>query len=411
MRNILVVVAMIWSVCAMAQDMTNIWKGTLKAGVQTLTIVLHVDKGRQTVTMDVVEQGAGSIPMQVNVLTDDSLNVNFSQLGINYVGRLKDGKILGRFQQMVFAAPLNLEPGAVTFFRPQEPRPKYPYDMREVSFVNEDAKVVLAGTLTYPVNYKKGKRVPVVLMVTGSGAQDRNEEILHHKPFWVIADRLAQHGIATLRYDDRGTAQSTGDFRTATTKDFADDARCGLAFLRRQKEFSKVGIMGHSEGGMIAYMLGSEHAPDFIVSLAGPACRIDTMMMMQFNALAGVQGAVGNVVGSVEEARQLMLRQQDTPWARYFLDLDMAPYVRATTCPVLALGGESDLNVPVSLNTPALETCLSKNRNATIKVYPGLSHMFQHNATGDPAKIVHIEETIAPEVLVDMARWINGLMK
>lgn len=392
---------------AMAQTTAGTWKGTLKAGPQTLTMVLHVDRNKGTVGMDVVEQGAEGIPMAVGALTDDSLSVALDQLKLTYTARLREGKLVGTFRQMGFSAPLTLEPGDVQFDRPQEPQPPYPYQTEEVTFANEAAGAVLAGTLTYPEGYKKGTRVPVVLMVTGSGAQDRNEELMHHKPFLVLADYLARHGIASLRYDDRGTAASTGDFKTATTRDFAADARCGLDFLRASGTFSKVGLLGHSEGGIVAYMLGSEQRPDFVVSLAGPACRIDTLMAVQINALAKAQGAPGELVHGAAEARRFLLQQQDTPWMRQFVDLDVAPYVRATTCPVLALGGETDLNVTPAVNTPALQSGLAHNAKATVKLYPGLSHTFQHNATGDPGQIASIAETIAPEVMADIAAWIN----
>lgn len=408
MKAILTSLMLYATITAAAQSLAGTWKGTLKVGPQELTMVLHIDRDKGTVGMDVVEQGANGIPMKVVALTDDSLSVRLDQLNLTYAGRLKDGKLEGTFRQMGFTAPLTLEPGEPTFSRPQEPQPPYPYTTEEVAFANKAAGAVLAGTLTYPTGYKKGMRVPVVLMITGSGAQNRDEEMLRHKPFLVLADYLARHGIASLRYDDRGTAASTGHFDTATTRDFADDARCGLDYLRASKTFSKVGIVGHSEGGIIAYMLGSEHHPDFIVSMAGPACRIDTLMAMQLNALAKAQGAPGPIVHNAAEARQLLLMQQDTPWMRQFVDTDVAPFVRATTCPVLALGGEADLNVPPTLNTPALQTALAHNPNATIKVYPGLSHLFHHNPTGNPRRAANIEETLAPEVMDDIAAWING---
>lgn len=401
--------ALATSLQAVAQGVDGTWKGTLQAGAQKLTMVLHLDKDAQAAKMDVVEQRVNGSPMTVNVLTDDSLNLSIGQMGLNYTGRRNGDKIEGTFHQMTFVAPLNLERGDVSFNRPQEPVPPYPYETREVTFTNPSGQATLAGTMTYPVGYKKGKRVPVVLMVTGSGPENRNEEVFHHRPFLVLADYLARHGIASLRYDDRGTGQSTGNFKTSTTQDFAKDAACGLDFLKATKEFSRVGILGHSEGGGIAYMLGSEGKPDFIVSLAGPACKIDTLMLLQMNGLGRAQGLTVDRFKTVAEVRQQLAKADSSVWMKYFLDWDLRPYVRATRCPVLALGGENDLNVPVSLNVPELESNLPKNKKNMVKTYSGLSHMFQHNPSGDPTKTAMIEETISPEVLVDIATWINGL--
>lgn len=411
MKRLTIVLALATALKVGAQGMDGKWKGILQAGPQKLTMVFHLDKAAQTAKMDVVEQGAEGIAMKVNLLTDDSLNLSVEQLGLNYAGRCNGDKIEGTFRQMTFVAPLNLERGIVSFNRPQEPTAPYPYETREVTFTNPSGNSTLVGTLTYPTDYKPGKRVPVVLMVTGSGPQNRDEELFHHKPFLVIADRLARRGIASLRYDDRGTGQSTGDFKSSTTKDFAQDAACGLAFLKSTKEFSKIGILGHSEGGAIAYMLGSEGKPDFIVSLAGPACKIDTMMVTQLNAIGRAQGLTKDMFKTTAEVRQYMSSMDSSAWMKYFLDWDLRPYVRATRCPVLALGGENDLNVPVSLNVPELENNLPKNKKNMVKTYPGLSHMFQHNPTGDPTKSASIEETIAPEVLEDISNWINNLGK
>ena len=382
------------------------WKGTLKAGQQELTMVLHIDMAAREVKMDVIEQGAMGIALTVNHLSEDSLNVSYPQLGMVYAGKYHDGQIKGTFMQRLFMTALNLEPGEVVYRRPQTPQPPYPYITEEVTFENPAAQATLAGTLTYPVGYQKGKKVPVVLMVTGSGAQNRDEEVFLHKPFLVIADYLARHGIASLRYDDRGYGQSTGDFSQATTMDFARDAACGLAYLRGLKRFSRVGLLGHSEGGAIGYILGSEKKCDFVVSLAGPAGRIDSMMVLQLNGLAKAQGASGLVVKDCQGARQYMLKTGDTPWMKYFVDMDLTPYVRKTRCPVLALGGENDLNVPVVFNTPQLEANLpkSKKKKNKVKVYPGLNHFFQH---GSPTDVVNIEETISEEVLADIVEWIR----
>lgn len=407
-KTLLFLAAIAASLHAQAQAIDGSWKGSLQVGPQKLTLVLHVTQQEKKVTLDVVEQGANGLPMTVKWLTDDSLSVAIPQLALGYEGKVSGNTINGTFSQQTFSAPLAFSKGDVTYNRPQEPKPPYPYATEEVSFTDKGAGATLAGTLTFPADYKAGSKPPVVLMVTGSGPQNRDEEMMHHKPFLVIADFLARHGIASLRYDDRGTAKSTGDYSTATTKDFAADAQAGLDFLRGTGKFSKVGILGHSEGGLIAYMLGGK--ADFIVSLAGPACKIDTMLMVQLNGLAHAQGSPTDIVKSVAETRQVFARD-NTPWTKAFIDIDATPYVKATRCPVLALAGSKDLNVPVSINNPSLEANLPKGKHNTVKVYDGLNHFFQHATTGNPLEAANIEETIAPEVLKDIADWINGLSK
>lgn len=392
-----------------AQELNGDWNGTLEAGAQSLTVVLHIDKDAQTVRMDVLEQGGGNVPMEVKHFSADSLHLTIAKMFVDYQGKLTDGQLKGVFKQGFTTLPLVLNPGEVTYNRPQEPLPPYPYKTEEVTFYNPSADVTLAGTLTYPVGYKK--KVPVVLMVTGSGPENRDEELFMHKPFLVIADYLALHGIASLRYDDRGVGASTGVFSDATTADFAEDARAGIQYLRSKKQFRRVGILGHSEGGSIAFMLGSEGVPDFIVSLAGPAGRIDTMMVSQLNLIAHSQGMTRDLVKTTSDARKYLRMQSSGKWMDYFVDMDLTPYVRKTSCPVLALGGERDLNVPPSFNTKALEDNLPKNKRNVIKVYPELSHMFQHSPTGNPNLTLHIEETISPEVLSDIANWIHNMIR
>ncbi len=392
-----------------AQSLDGSWIGTLDAGAQKMTIQAKVNQASRQVTATITELGAPEQALDVNYLSADSISVAFEPLDITYQGKLQGNVVKGIFVQRGFRLPLDLTRGDVTYNRPQEPTAPYPYQTEEVTFANKAAGVALAGTLTYPVDYKAGNKVPVVLMVTGSGPENRDEELFHHKPFLVIADYLARHGIASLRYDDRGTAQSTGDYASALTTDFAADAEAGLAYLRQLKKFGKVGLLGHSEGGLIGYMLGSKGKTDFIVSLAGPACRIDTMLMTQLNALARVQGYNGMLVKDVASAKQYLNAGDKSAWMKAFLEMDATPFVKATTCPVLALGGEKDLNVPVSINNPSLEARLKKQPKTQIKVYPGLSHLFQHSATGNPMEASKIEETIAPEVLSDIATWINSL--
>ena len=390
-----------------AQSLDGTWKGVLSVGPQKLTLILHVSETERSAKLDVMEQGAKGLPLAVNVMENDSLNVAMTQIGLHYAGRLRNGVIEGTFSQNGFTTQLIFNKGEVVLKRPQEPKPPFPYRIEEVKFDHKEANVTLAGTMTFPEGYKEGQKVPVVLMVTGSGPQNRDEELMGHKPFLVLADRLARHGIASLRYDDRGTGLSTGDFSSATTAALATDALAGIKYLRSLKKFSCIGILGHSEGGSIAYMLGAGGNADFIVSLAGPACKVDTLMMLQLNKLSRLQGAKEDVVHNVAETRQLLLSQDGGPWMKAFLNMDFSQFLKSVKCPVMALGGSNDLNVPAEFNMQSLKNGLPHNSKNVIKIYPGLNHLFQHSSTGNPLDYVNIEETMSEEVLNDMCTWIN----
>ena len=390
-----------------AQSLDGTWKGVLSVGPQKLTLILHVSETERSAKLDVMEQGAKGLPLAVNVMENDSLNVAMTQIGLHYAGRLRNGVIEGTFSQNGFTTQLIFNKGEVVLKRPQEPKSPFPYRVEEVKFDHKEANVTLAGTLTFPEGYKEGQKVPVVLMVTGSGPQNRDEELMGHKPFLVLADRLARHGIASLRYDDRGTGLSTGDFSSATTAALATDALAGIKYLRGLKKFSCVGILGHSEGGSIAYMLGAGGNADFIVSLAGPACKVDTLMMLQLNKLSRLQGAKEDVAHNVAETRQLLLSQDGGPWMKVFLNMDFSTFLPLVKCPVMALGGSNDLNIPAEFNMEVLKKGLPSNSKDVIKIYPGLNHLFQHSSTGNPFDYVNIEETMAEEVLNDMCMWIN----
>ena len=390
-----------------AQSLDGTWKGVLSVGLQKLTLILHVSEAERSVKLDVMEQGVKELPLAVNVLENDSLNVAMAQIGLHYAGRLRNGVIEGTFSQNGFTTQLIFNKGEVVLKRPQEPKPPFPYRVEEVKFDHKEANVTLAGTLTFPEGYKEGQKVPVVLMVTGSGPQNRDEELMGHKPFLVLADRLARHGIASLRYDDRGVGQSTGDFSSATTAALATDALAGIRYLRGLKKFSCVGILGHSEGGSIAYMLGAGGNADFIVSLAGPACKFDTLMMLQLNGLSKVQGAKEDVVHSVAETRQLLLSKDNSLWMKSALDMNFSKFLPLIKCPVMALSGSNDLNVPAEFNMLSLQNGLPHNSKNVIKIYPGLNHLFQHSPTGNPLDDVNIDETMSEEVMNDVYTWIN----
>ena len=388
------------------------WSGKLNAGVTSLTIVLHLEQadGNVIVTLDSPDQGAKDIPTTKEYLTDDSLAVKLEQLNATYRARLKDGKLDGTFSQMGMSFPLVMERGVPEVKRPQMPKPPYPYETEEVTFCNEADGATLAGTLTWPVEYKKNaKQKPlVVLFVSGSGQQNRDEELMNHKPFLVIADFLARQGIATLRYDDRATGQSVGgDVKNGTSEDFARDAAAGLDYLRSRKAFSKVGILGHSEGGLISFLLGAKKKTDFIVSLAGPGVKGDTLLAVQNNRILSLAGLPANM--TVEKLRQSEESAMLVPWMRWFLDYDPSDNIRKTRCPVFALNGERDCQVVASQNLTAIRQCLPSSKKNLIKEYPSLNHLFQHSTTGIPNEYGQIEETISEEVLKDIAQWLLQL--
>ena len=389
------------------------WSGKLKAGPVSLTIVLHLEQvdGNVKVSLDSPDQGAKGISASKEYLSDDSVAVKVESIGATYRARLKDGKLDGTFSQSGMSFPLEMTKGVPEVKRPQMPKAPYPYETEEVTFRNEADGATLAGTLTWPVGYDKAaKQKPMVLLfVSGSGQQNRDEELMNHKPFLVIADYLARQGIATLRYDDRATGKSVGgDVKNATTKDFSRDALAGIDFLRSKKAFSKVGILGHSEGGSIAFMLGGQKKVDFIVSLAGPTVKGDTLLAAQSNRILSLSGQPA--IMTVEKFRETAATMNQ-PWLNWFNDYDPTNDIRQTRCPVFALNGDRDCQVISTLCLPAFHRLLPPSKKHLIKEYPSLNHLFQHCTTGLPDEYSQIEETISPEVLQDIAQWVNSLSK
>ena len=383
---------------ATAQEVRRSWSGNLEAMGQKLPIVLNLVDGK--CTLDSPAQGATGIPATVDLLTKDSIKISVKSLGATYVACFVDGQLQGTFAQAGMKLPLNMKeisPDGPN--RPQTPKGPFPYITEEMTFTNTKAGATLAGTLTVP----KGGAKCVMIMVTGSGPENRDEEIYAHKPFAVIADRLARAGIATLRYDDRATGQSVGgDMNNATSIDLAEDAAAGIEWLRAQKRFKKVGLLGHSEGGLIAFMLGSQKKVDFIVSLAGPAVKGDSILLYQ-SRNSGSPLAKGI---TMEYLRNMM---KGNKWGEWFMDYDPTENIAKTKCPVLALNGTKDCQVPAAQNIPVLRRLLAKNKKTVIKECEGLNHLFQHCDTGRPDEYYNIEETIAEEVLADIVGWVNKL--
>jgi pimeloyl-ACP methyl ester carboxylesterase len=440
----------------------EIWEGKLKVGVVELRIVFHLFKakdGSYAGTMDSPDQGAKGIPLDEVSFKDNALALKLKRLAIVVDGtRDKSGQeIKGHFKQGKSTLPITLK--RVTRVqqarRPQTPRKPYPYQEVEVAYENAKSGIHLAGALTLP---RSSSPVPAVLLITGSGAQDRDETIFEHRPFLVLADSLTRRGIAVLRVDDRGVGGSTGSVSKSTSADFAEDVLAGVAFLKGRKEIdpTRIGLVGHSEGGLIAPMVASRSRDiAFIVMLAGPGVSGEQILYTQGAAILKSMGADAKQLERQKEIQHRMfaiLRQEKdstaaqaklkaaiaelsaklgkdekkeateampelegqlstflTPWFRYFLTYDPRSALLKVTCPVLALNGEKDLQVDSKINLPAIAAALKEggNRDVTTKELANLNHLFQTCKTGAVAEYGTIEETMSPEVLQTVGDWIQ----
>ena len=411
---------------ANAQEGT--WNGELNVMGNKVPLVFNFSTNGCTI--DSPSQGVNGIQAEKTVKEDGTISVKVGMIGATFEGNMTDGEIKGTYVQNGFPLPLTLKPGKLVVKRPQTPVPPFPYKEESVSFTN--AQYTFNGTLTLPENYSKN--TPVVLMVTGSGQQNRDEELFSHKPFAVIADALARQGIASLRYDDRGWGDKSVNFADFTTDDFRQDAAAAIPLLR--KRFNKVGILGHSEGGTIAMMLAAEGKADFIVSLAGMAISgKETLIMQNRQAMSAIglpKETVDSYCNSISKALDEIasgkkaneiniddvpvalkpitikaLQQADTPYIRHFLTVDVGKLLPEIKCPVLALNGTKDTQVDCDANTTRIEKGLA-NCKHSIKKIDGVNHLFQHCNTGIVTEYQQIEETIAPEVLQEVAKWIKA---
>ena len=426
LRTLTSVVFAMMAFAANAQEGT--WYGELSVMGNKVPLVFNFSTNGCTI--DSPSQGVNGIQAEKTVKDDGTISVKVGMIGATFEGKMTDGEIKGTYVQNGFPLPLTLKPGKLVVKRPQTPVPPFPYKEESVSFTN--AQYTFNGTLTLPENYTKN--TPVVLMVTGSGQQNRDEELFSHKPFAVIADALARQGIASLRYDDRGWGDKSVNFADFTTDDFRQDAAAALPLLR--KRFNKVGILGHSEGGTIAMMLAAEGKADFIVSLAGMAISgKETLIMQNHQAMtaiglpketvdsycnsiskaldeiaSGKKASEINIDGMPQALKPITikaLQQADTPYIRHFLTVDVGKQLPKIKCPVLALNGTKDTQVDCDANISRLEKGLTICKHS-IKKIDGVNHMFQHCNTGIVTEYQQIEETIAPEVLQVVAKWIKS---
>jgi hypothetical protein len=444
----------------------GIWQGILEVPGQSLRLVAHIARkadGTFEATVDSPDQDAKGIPVAQTTFAGGTLKLAISAVSASFEGKLSaDGKqIAGTFKQGGASLPLTLKrvdraPEVAARRRPQEPKRPYPYDEREVSYENKAGGVKLAGTLTLP----RGQGpFPAVLLITGSGPQDRDEAVFGHRPFLILSDYLTRRGIAVLRVDDRGVGGSTGHNDQSTTMDFVGDVLTGVAFLKAQKEIDlhRVGLIGHSEGGIIAPMAASRsNDVAFIVMMAGTGLTGEQILYLQGERIGQAQGSPAVRLASERSLQERMFtivkQEKDpavakkrlhdalaetfrkmsstekkaigdnpeawisaqteavlSPWFRYFLTLDPRHYLEKVRCPVLAINGEFDLQVPPKENLPAIEKALKAagNKDYTIRELPGLNHLFQTCTAATSIHYTQIEETLSPLALQTIGDWIE----
>lgn len=462
----LLLAALLIPICiAQNSAVVGTWEGklTLPNVAFRIAFLISQESGALKVLLQSPDQTSQLFPADSASYSGGELKIGFKGLQGSYVGKLSsDGKALeGSWTQSGQAHVLNLKKVEKVSGpnRPQEPKPPFPYKIIEVSFENKAAKARLSGTLTIPAGVSSP---PVVVLVTGSGAQDRDEFIAGHRPFWVIADHLSRHGIAVLRYDDRGYAKSTGDRLLATTLDFADDVVAAVEFLKTQKGINpkQIGIIGHSEGGLICPIVATRSKDvAFVISLAGTGVTGEEIVLEQTAKISKASGVPDSKINqntelqkqifsvlaeeiSDDEAKQkvteLAMKAYDklsdeekklsgtkeafaaqvvgpaaSRWFRTFLTLDPSEFWSNVKVPALILNGEKDLQVLADQNVPKIEKCLKDagNKRYTVKRFPNLNHLFQTCTTGSPSEYATIEETISPDVLETISDWLLKITK
>lgn len=424
------------------------WRGNLEVGQMKMPIVFNFSQsedGYVISTIDSPNQGVKGIPAQVLYCSPDSISLQCASIGGSFTGKICEDNIIGVFSQRGYNIPLMLTPEeSLDVRRPQTPKPPFAYEVIDTVFYAKDG-AKLAGTLVVPYTANSAKMTAVV-MVSGSGPQNRDEEIFEHRPFAVIADRLAAKGIASFRYDDRGVGASEGDFAASDTYDFADDARSAVEFVKQFPQFGKVGVLGHSEGGMIAFMLGATNDVDFIVSMAGVGVSGKEIMLAQNCHSLVNSGVAGHELDNwlnilslmFDEVRRLydegkieavdidrLIADNNitvAPMVRNYLkssfksgankqtyclaSLEPEKWLTKINVPLLALNGDKDTQVDAEANLSAIKRLAP---TAKVKSYPGLNHMFQHCASGEVTEYGEIRETLSEDVVSDIIDFIISL--
>ena len=444
---------------AQSPGLEGLWQGSLDVGAMKLRLALHVSKaadGKLTGTMDSIDQGANGIPIDSITQEQDAVRFQITRIGGSYEGAMNAAKsqIEGKWTQGGMSLPLTFArtDKLPELVRPQDPKKPYPYNEEDVTYENKKAGVKLAGTFTWPRTLGP---FPAVLLITGSGPQDRNEALLGHRPFLVLSDHLTRHGIAVLRVDDRGVGGSTGSTMNSTTEDFAGDVLAGIEYLKSRKEVNvaQIGLIGHSEGGLIAPMVAANSSDvAFIVMMAGPGMRGDEILTAQGEALGKASGEPAGVIAKNRELQEQMfaiirsehdtavmekkmreawartmaqlpeadqksmnapgaldaqIKMTLTPWFRYFINYDPVPALKKVKCPVLAMNGEHDRQVPTG-NLAKIAAALEagENKDYEIVKLAGLNHLFQTSKTGSIEEYAQIPETLSPVALELISEWI-----
>jgi alpha-beta hydrolase superfamily lysophospholipase len=423
------------------------WQGELKVNESaSLPLIVHFSKEKEqiTATLDSPAQGATGIPINDILLNLPKVSFKVNAIGMMFTGSLSDADtITGTFTQGSAELPLVLKrsvEAVKTPSRPQTPVAPFDYISEDIVFTNAEANITLAGTLTKP---KGDGEFAAVILISGSGPQDRDETLFDHKPFAVIADYLSKQGLAVLRFDDRGTAHSQGDFASATSEDFVTDVQAAYEYLATRADINKrkIGLIGHSEGGMIAPMLASKNKDiAFVVMMAGlgvDGVSLITQQSYDIQKLMGadeaaltverkqdtqlynriVKGMTNEEIqayfiqkGESEAAASAKAQKLGSPWMRFFLSYQPKQYMDEVDCPVLAINGSKDLQVAAKTNLSALKVLLeaSNHPDFTLKTLPNLNHLFQNAETGLPTEYGTIEQTMDSQVLVLMAEWIKA---
>lgn len=434
-RFLIMASLMLICISGVSQNINATWKGTLNNQSNAIDIYFTITgaEGNLSATMTIPEQGVKGFPIDTVTFDGFNLKLKVNAIQMEYSGMMVMGTFTGTLTQYGMKFPMALIKGEIPLQnRPQEPQKPYPYREEQVVFSNEEAGIRLAGTLTLPSG--KGP-FPAVVLISGSGYQNRDEEVMGHKPFLVIADALTRAGIAVLRYDDRGVGESEGNPFGNTTADLSWDAQAALKYLKGRPEISFAGLAGHSEGGAIAFIVAArDPSCDFVISLAGPGVRGDQILLSQqwvilsgsgvpeeqlkqiaaanerlFNQIISSEANDEALRGKLMElagGQEAAVNQVIEPWMYYFIKYDPTQDIAAVKVPLLALNGTKDVQVICDLNLNAIAAA---NPDATIVRFEGLNHLFQHCTTGLPAEYSKIEETIAPEVLKEMIKFIKGL--
>lgn len=463
-----------FSITALAQDAKKFigkWEGKINVGIEIRVVFNFKDdgKGGITATTDSPDQNAFDIPVKVTSVTQDIISLEIEAVNATFTGKLENdstmnGKIMQGVEIPVILTKKEGNEKTPELKRPQTPKPPFAYNSEDVEYDNADKKVHYGATFTYP---KTGGPFVTAVLITGSGQQDRDETMLGHKPFAIIADYLTQKGFAVLRVDDRGAGKSTGASITTTSADFAKDVMTSMDYLKTRKEVApkRIGLIGHSEGGMIASIVVAERKDiAFIISLAGTGIKGSKLLADQNEAILVKNGVskeaaalykklLNTIYALVEaepdsiscqpkviaeyeawkktttpaqlaelrfgpdEANKTYLRnyvnELYSPWLRYFLSYDPSVNYKKAYCPVLALNGSEDLQVLADDNLNGIEQALKKSKSPSyeIKKLPGLNHLFQHCTKCDLNEYAKIEESFSPEVLQLMSDWLKKTIK